>query len=216
MHCIYLHGFASGPSSTKSIFFSRKIEELGMVIDVPDLNLPTFESMTLSSQLEFVEQSLRGKTNVLVIGSSMGGLIASLAAAKNDNIKGLILLAPGFGLSRRWQTLWSSEQFFAWEKTGYLEVFHHARKAPAKLGYQFMRDAALHDCEDIRIQCPALVLHGSADAVVPVSESIRFRDLNLTFVDLEILEDDHQLLRTLPQLWQHSHRFIKMLTANHK
>lgn len=214
MHCIYLHGFASGPSSAKAIFFADKIRSCGHTIEVPDLNVPTFENMTISSQLDLVEQLVSDSPSneVLLIGSSMGGLIATMIAERKEKVAGLILLAPGFGLSRRWQSLWGDGALERWQQDGHLEVFHHARKEPAKLGYQFVEDAARHDSEKIRVECPTLILHGTHDTVVPISESMKFRTLNAAQVELHTLYDDHQMLNTLDQLWELTRRFLERLT----
>lgn len=211
MHCIYLHGFASGPSSTKATYFADRIRSSGLTIEIPDLNVPTFESMTLSSQLDLVEQLVALHGKVLLIGSSMGGLVAAMVAGRNSNVAGLILLAPGFGLSRRWQSLWGEDALTRWQRDGHLEVFHHARKQQAKLSYQFVQDAAHHDSEKIRITCPTLILHGAHDTVVPISESIKFRTLNAEQVELHTLDDDHQMLNTLQELWDHSSSFLARL-----
>ena len=42
LEVIYLHGFASGPSSTKAVYFARKLEALGINTTIPDLNWPEF------------------------------------------------------------------------------------------------------------------------------------------------------------------------------
>lgn len=233
MHCIYLHGFASGPASSKARFFASKLKEhygveeldlapvqaahspvaqrnsvAGITLEIPDLNVPDFENLTLTSQLNKVEQLIGGRKNVLLIGSSMGGLIATLASCRNPGVRGLILLAPGFGLSRRWQTLWGDDAMSRWQRDGFLEVFHHARQATAKLGFQFVADAARYDSENLEVACPTLILHGRRDDIVPVEESIKFQCLNSSVSVLKILEDDHQLLSTLDSLWQHSSSFI--------
>lgn len=215
MHCIYLHGFASGPSSCKADFFARKIKEFGLSVEVPDLNVPDFENLTLSSQLDLVERLIMKHKQVILLGSSMGGLIATLAALRHKNVVGLLLLAPGFGISRRWQKLWGEDAMERWHREGYLEVFHHARKAPAKLGLQFVSDAALHQSEGLLVSCPSLVLHGRQDDVVPLEESIRFHQANLQKVELKILEDDHQLLNSLDELWNHSKTFLSRICSPH-
>ena len=47
MNLIYLHGFASGPQSTKAQFFRRRFEELGIAMQIPDLSEGNFEGLTI-------------------------------------------------------------------------------------------------------------------------------------------------------------------------
>jgi len=51
---VYLHGFASGPSSQKASAFKKKFKEIGISIYIPDLEGGNFENMTLSSQLNII------------------------------------------------------------------------------------------------------------------------------------------------------------------
>ena len=135
---IYMHGFASGPSSTKAIYFADKFKELGIEMIVPDLNEPSFLTMTLTRQLVTVN-SLIEKTDpatpIILIGSSMGGLIATLASIGRSQIVALILMAPGFGIEKRWTRLVSDEGRINWEKNGVLDVYQYASKSNQPLAY---------------------------------------------------------------------------------
>jgi len=46
----YLHGFASGPGSTKAQFFRARIAEHGIALEIPDL-APDFAHMTVTGML---------------------------------------------------------------------------------------------------------------------------------------------------------------------
>src|SRR2546426_894461 len=50
----YLHGFASGPGSTKAQFFKARFAERGVTLEIPDL-APDFTSMTVASMLVIVD-----------------------------------------------------------------------------------------------------------------------------------------------------------------
>ncbi len=43
---LYLHGFASGPFSTKARYFRDLLERAGARVDVPDLAAGDFENLT--------------------------------------------------------------------------------------------------------------------------------------------------------------------------
>jgi uncharacterized protein len=52
---LYLHGFASGPSSSKARFFRERLERAGASVEVPDLAAGDFEHLTITAQLAVVE-----------------------------------------------------------------------------------------------------------------------------------------------------------------
>src|SRR6185295_5943367 len=67
---IYLHGFASGPGSTKARFFRDRIPHLRIL----DLAQGDFARLTISGQLHVIEREAMGSPSVL-IGSSLGGYL---------------------------------------------------------------------------------------------------------------------------------------------
>src|ERR1700694_2176133 len=98
---VWLHGFASGPTSSKGRFVQQRLLERGAALQIPDLNLPSFRELTVSRMLGEVDR-LAGESAVL-FGSSLGGLTAALWAARNPGrCAALVLLAPAFDLGRRW------------------------------------------------------------------------------------------------------------------
>ncbi|HUE31238.1 MAG TPA: YqiA/YcfP family alpha/beta fold hydrolase, partial [Verrucomicrobiae bacterium] len=94
----YLHGFASGPGSTKAQFFRARLAEHGVALEIPDL-APDFTHMTVTGMLATVEAIL-ARGPVVLLGSSLGGYLAALAAARRpDHVPGLVLFAPAFGFA---------------------------------------------------------------------------------------------------------------------
>ena len=53
---LYLHGFASGPQSSKARYFRSLLERAGARIDVPDLADGDFEHLTITSQLAMIDR----------------------------------------------------------------------------------------------------------------------------------------------------------------
>src|SRR5271169_4437624 len=93
---VYLHGFASSPSSRKARFFAERFRELGIGLEIPDLAQGNFRNLTLTAQLNLIAQVSRDEP-VSLIGSSMGGYLAALYAARHPgNVEKLVLLAPAF------------------------------------------------------------------------------------------------------------------------
>ncbi len=207
---VYLHGFASGPGSTKSRYFSEQLTTRGITPVVPNLNVPTFQEMTLSSQIDHVGSIVDGDENFVAIGSSMGGLVAALSSTRYSNIKALVLLAPGFGIEKRWMNLVDDEKRSNWRANGAIDVFHYATEQQELLNYQFVEDLESFNTRNIRVSVPTMILHGVKDDVVPIGESRSFKANNNDNVQLIELDDTHDLIQSLPAIWSHAQDFFTL------
>lgn len=211
LNVFYLHGFGSSPSSQKAVRFKEMLEENGAIVEIPDLNFPSFKEMTLATQLDLLESKidlLPANVPLVLFGSSMGGLLASLLAQRKKTISALVLLAPGFGIARRWKQFVSVDEYENWQRTGEHHFYHHAHDALMPLGWEFARVMESMKTEDLSIELPCLVFHGVHDTTVPVEESKKFASKNKS-VDLRILDDDHQLLNSLEHMIGESRLFLQ-------
>ncbi len=188
---LYLHGFASGPGSSKAGYFRRYLEAAGLEVEIPDLAAGDFEHLTLTGQLAVIEGAAGGRV-VSLIGSSMGGYLAALFAARHaERVERVVLMAPAFGFARRWREHLGEEAVRQWRETGIMEVFHYGQNRPVNLGYQLLEDAGPYeDYPDFRQ--PGLIFHGSRDDVVPARYSEEFAR-GRAHVRLEILDSGHEL-----------------------
>jgi pimeloyl-ACP methyl ester carboxylesterase len=198
MRIIYLHGFASGPASKKAEFFRERIPSL----EVPDLAAGDFEHLTISGQLEVIEGLARGE-RVALMGSSLGGYLAALYAARHPEALKLVLMAPAFGFVRRWAAAPEAE---SWRKAGYLEVYHYGENRTCRLGYQFIQDALCYD-DSPDFKQPALIFHGVNDDAVPAQVSSEFAATHPN-AHLRLLDSDHELLDVLEIIWQEAAPFL--------
>lgn len=189
---VYLHGFSSSPGGNKGTYVRRWAEAHGLPFHAPDLNLPSFETLTLTAQVEAVEALLQTlQTPPVLVGSSLGGFIATAVAHRGAAIRSLLLLAPAIHFARRRMTspLWA-----AYRERGELEVFHHGLGRSLRPGPELQQDLSNWlDDDTWRIPLPTVILHGRSDESVPVAESEAYRDRNPGTV-LQVLEDDHGLL----------------------
>ena len=80
---IYLHGFASSPLSAKAQYLDSCFRECQIDLEIPDLNQGDFSHLTLTRQLQQVENLFPAKKPVVLIGSSFGGLTAAVLAERN-------------------------------------------------------------------------------------------------------------------------------------
>jgi hypothetical protein len=199
----YLHGFASSPRSTKVGYFSERLRERGVELHCPDFNEPAFETLTISRMLEQLGAELRGLENgsVALIGSSLGGTLAILAAAAFPaKIDRLVLLAPAVMFAKPGHHLLPPERIDEWRRRDALPFFHYAFNEERDLRFAFYEDSLRHDPFNAVIPQPVLVFQGLRDASVDhhtVEAFARTRP-NLT---LSLLDDDHQLIASLPRMW---------------
>ena len=197
MRILYLHGFASGPSSSKARYFRARWEALGAHVEIPDLAAGDFEHLTISGQLAVID-SIRHSEPQVLAGSSMGGYLAALYAARHPEIARLVLLAPAFAFARRWPERLGAAAMERWRATRTIDVFHYAANGTRPLSYRLMEDAAAYeDFPDFRQ--PALIFHGAQDEVVPpeLSQAFAASHPNVT---LEIVDSGHELLNVLDEI----------------
>ena len=198
MRFLWLHGFASGPSSSKGQYVKARLAERGLTLEVPDLNLPSFRELTLTRMLE----SLPVEGPLTLFGSSLGGYTAALYAAKNPGlVTSLVLLAPAFDLAARWEKRMGASDVALWRAQGSFPFDHYALGGQHELGVGFLEDALQHEPFPLP-QCPTLVIQGAKDAVVDPAlarEFVRRMEGRATLVELD---QGHELNADLPGLWK--------------
>jgi pimeloyl-ACP methyl ester carboxylesterase len=202
---VYLHGFASGPSSSKAKYFRALLESAGARVDVPDLADGDFENLTITSQLSVIDRVVAGDP-VSLIGSSLGGYLAAAYAARHSLVQRLVLLAPAFGFAQRWPERLGPAQVAAWRRAGTIDVFHYAENRDRKLGYQILADGERYEAYPDFAQ-PALIFHGTHDDAVPVRYSEEFAATHANAV-LEVLNAGHDLLNVLDYIAPKVVRFL--------
>jgi pimeloyl-ACP methyl ester carboxylesterase len=197
---LYLHGFASGPSSAKGVATAAHYASRGIDVERLNLRLPSFEHLRVSAMIEHVRRSIGGSADRAVLfGSSLGGYVASRVAAEDARVCSLVLLAPAFRLFERWRRRYAVE-WRAWEETGWLEVDDHAEKKRSRVDFGFVRDAEPLDAVDggfPDVRVPTLIVHGARDDTVDVQVSRSFA-AGKRHVRLVEVDDGHDLLASLP------------------
>ena len=196
-HVIYLHGFASGPLSSKARRFQDALTAAGAMVTIPDLAAGDFAHLTITAQLRVLERAA-GNRAVSLIGSSMGGYLAALYAARHAEVERLVLLAPAFAFARRWRERLGQSEMDRWHAADALEVFHYGEDRTRMLRYGLMEDAALYE-EFPEVRQPALIFHGRADDIVPAAYSEQFA-AGRTNVRLNVVESGHDLLDVLERI----------------
>jgi pimeloyl-ACP methyl ester carboxylesterase len=218
---LYLHGFASGPSSTKAWYLERHFAEIGYELHVPDLNLEDFSRTTLSKQLDFLANLItelrqeKPEAKVVVIGSSLGGLLAVLLAARVPEVSQLVLLAPAFGFGQRILDNLGTDQVALWHSTGQRMFYHYGYRQEMQLPYEFLVNALQHDENVLTRPVPTLIIHGEHDEVVPACLSVTYAKTR-PHVQLEVVRSDHALTDQLQFIWEEVLRFAGLEAKNRR
>ena len=90
MNKLFLHGLDSSGSGTKGTFFSHY---------APDMERPDFDG-TLEERMEQLRSIVSGRGDLIVVGSSFGGLMgACLAQEQPEMFRRLIMLAPALNFA---------------------------------------------------------------------------------------------------------------------
>jgi putative redox protein len=130
-----------------------------------------FEDLTISGEVDDLggacdELRRRGAGDLALVGSSLGGTVALLYAARDPRVRALVTIAAvsrPLGIVERL----GPARVEAWRRTGYRE------EATGRLKRDFLDDLARHDVLGAAraLRAVTLVTHGDADDVVPVGDA---------------------------------------------
>jgi pimeloyl-ACP methyl ester carboxylesterase len=207
----YLHGFASSPQSTKVGYFRERFREHGVDLRCPDFNEPDFRALTLTRMVDRLGAEMAdGSGPVTLIGSSLGGTLAILAgAAYPSRIERLVLLAPAVMFAKPGHHLLPPERVEEWRRRGALPFFHYAYNEERDLAFAFYEDSLQHDAFDATFSQPTMIFQGLRDASVDYRTVEAFARARPN-VTLSLLDDDHQLIASLPRMWTDMRAFLDL------
>ena len=202
---IYLHGFASGPGSNKAKAFKKRFDELGISIHVPDLQQGDFKNLTLTGQIELVQGIIdkNKDKSFALIGSSMGGYLASLIAQTRESVQALFLMAPGFNFLNRWRKKLDISK----TTDELIPVFHYRYNKEVRLNTYLFRDAETWESLPLDRKIPTFIVHGLHDETIDIEESRNFVRKK-SFCSLKELDSDHGLLSCIDSIIEDSLGFF--------
>jgi len=208
----YLHGFASSPASTKAGYFAERLRAHGVRVECPDFNEPDFATLTMTRMVDRVTSAVaRANGPVVLMGSSLGGTLAVLAAqALGDRIDQLVLLAPAVMFAKPGHHLLPPERIAQWKRDGHMSVFHYMHGEERRLDYAFYEDSLRYDAFHARFEQPTMIFQGLNDASVDAKTVEEFSRERRN-VTLSLLDDDHQLIASLPRMWGDVEGFLGLV-----
>ena len=208
----YLHGFASSPRSTKVGYFRERLREYGIELRCPDFNQPDFATLTLTRMLDQLGAELTALDGApaTLFGSSLGGTLAIVAAERfAARVDRLVLMAPAVMFAKPGHHLLPPERIDEWRRRGSLPFFHYADDAERELNVAFYEDSLQYDAFNAAVHQPALIFQGLHDASVDYRTVEAFAKTRPN-VTLSLLNDDHQLIASLPRMWNDVRAFLEI------
>jgi len=166
---IYLHGLGSVRAGEKSSVLFGHARRTGRAATRFDFrghgaSSGRFGRVTGTEKLQDTAAVLRRTGPSVLFGSSMGGMIAAWAAARHqDLVQGMVLLCPAFGFMGRMPEL----------PDGADTVLY---RGEYELHRSVFEDALQYDESTLaaRLGMPILLVHGTADDVIPLASSEAF------------------------------------------
>jgi hypothetical protein len=209
---LYLHGFASGPESSKGVALAAHYARQGIHLERLNLRQPSMEHLRLSAMMRTVREAMGGEQERAVLfGSSLGGLTACRVAEEDARVCALVLLAPAFRVAEQLRRRLGAEGMRRWEQQGWQETEDHAEKRPVRVDFGFFQDAEAIDARtggwpDVRV--PTLIIHGRRDDTTDLSASRQWargkRHVRLVEVD-----DGHELVASLERIAAEADDFLR-------
>jgi hypothetical protein len=209
----YLHGFASSSKSTKAAYFAERLARHDVALRCPDFNQPEFATLTMTRMLEQLEAELASIASgpSTMIGSSLGGTLAILAAARfSAGIDRLVLLAPAVLFAKAGHHLLPPERIEEWRRRGALPFFHYSANAERTLNFGFFEDSLRYNPFETTFSQPTLIFQGLRDQSVDYRTVEQFARTRPN-VTVSLLDDDHQLMASLPRIWNDIEPFLGLI-----
>ncbi len=172
---ISCHGMLSTKDGPKHVHLAEALEREGVPVLRFDFagrgqSEGSLYDLSYSSQVADLEAAIeylagRGVERVGLFGSSLGGAVALLAAARDERVVAVATLAAIAHAAEIFERV--PDVVAAFETKGYYETVE------GRIGRQLLDDAREHNIlASVRVlHAPLLVVHGEDDEVVPVSDA---------------------------------------------
>lgn len=201
------HGFLSGKNSTTNTMLTRLLNERGLATFRFDFfgqgeSEGPFEAITTTLAIQQTETALdlltaRGYDHIGLVGSSFGGLVAILTAARRRDLACLALKCPVVDFAEELRLTFGAEELARWQATDTIpNIMGGADRIRLQYGFydDCLQQIAYGPAEKITV--PTLIVQGEQDECVPLHQSHRLYAALGGQKRLDLLPDaDHQFTR---------------------
>lgn len=183
---VLCHGFASSKDSSTNRALTQDLTARGVATFRFDFfghgeSEGVFADLTLTAAVHDLERALaevraRGFSAIGLVGSSFGGIVATIAAAQKSNTPDLRVVAlkcPVSDYPAVWRLRLGDAGLAAWRTSGLLTYEYEGESS--RLAYAFYDDLLRYDAYALArtITAPTVIVHGDADEYVPIAQSRR-------------------------------------------
>lgn len=191
MLVLFAHGFEGVPTGRKPVYIREK---LGAEVIAPSMSKLGW---TFRDQVDVLLETLDARRDLrVIVGSSMGGFAAAVAASRRrDRDLRVVLMAPAVGVHRMWADQLGEEGMRIWEEMGTIDYRHQGVDHDVALPYELWRQC--RDAAHVIVEHPCVVIHGKADDVIPVEYTLELAKRSPGIRRLHVVDDGHRLLHHL-------------------
>jgi pimeloyl-ACP methyl ester carboxylesterase len=196
---ILCHGFLSTKNSTTNKTLARLLVDRGIATLRFDFfgqgeSEGPFEKLTLSTAVDQTIAAIdlvasKGYPRLGLIGSSFGGLVAILAAARRSDLRAVGLKCPVPDFPEVLRLEFGEAGIERWKQRNEIpDVTGGIR--PVRLPFAFYKDCLSYDVYKVAesITAPALIVQGDCDELVPLHQAQRLWDALKIEKDLHIIK----------------------------
>jgi len=204
---VLCHGFLSSKTSTTNNTLTRMLTERGIATFRFDFfghgeSQGPFELITNTLAVEQTQAALdlvqqKGYRKIGLMGSSFGGLVATLVASQRTDLACLALKCPVVDFAEELRLEFGDEDMAQWKVTGTVpDILGGPNRVP--LHYAFYEDClrriAYKPAESIT--APTVIVQGDHDEHVPLHQSRRLYEALTVEKHLELIPGaDHQFTK---------------------
>lgn len=205
---IFLHGFRSNCHGEKALALTRHARCRGKSwyrfnqrhCGLDDFQFAKFTlSGAISDALDVLD---RVRQPMVLVGSSLGGLIALEAARQSPSlVRGLLLLAPAYKFAQRYFLSIPAAEVGNWSRSGFRQFPDDYDGGSFNLEYGFYQDLQQYPRQGPwKFDFPVTILHGEHDEILPPEDSFELREMiQSPAIDLRLVSGgNHRLSDSIP------------------
>jgi predicted esterase YcpF (UPF0227 family) len=165
----FIHGYQSSPTGAKGTLFKETLH----AVPIEYRGGPP-ETLVIAQCLQSISDAIKDDSNVILIGSSLGGFLAATTALHHTSVKQVILLNPAI--------------------IPPMTNLKKIEEIPPRIFLQMMRPELF----EMKIPATVTIIRGTEDTVIPDQWVFAFAKAQEASV--HFLHDDHEFSKNITKL----------------